>query len=64
MTPNQQALNIYAAIGELTVKTKQYKQQIAQWDDQLSSLESELIRLCNAESKESEAAKEPKNDNR
>lgn len=42
---NQQALKVYAAIGELTIRRKQFKQQIKDLDSKLQALEEHVVKL-------------------
>ena len=46
---NQQAVQVYAAIGELTIRKKQFNQQIDEIDSKLIDLEKTIVELSKVE---------------
>ena len=44
---NQQAVQVYAAIGELTIRKKQAEQQIDEMSQKLITLENRIVELSN-----------------
>lgn len=53
---NQKALQVYAAIGELTIRKKQFNQQIEEIDSKLIDLENTIVELSKVEVKAEEPA--------
>ena len=48
----QRAFQIYAAIGELTIRRKQMHQQLTEVDSKLEALEKEIVKLSQSQSEQ------------